>query len=121
MTIGQMRTNRCNWSEVAAHGHHRRSSPSRNNDQGILRASPRPRPERNLCQLRFFQGRGVASMGTVMANSATWVQLSSFDDWDYRQALVLHEAFDDSRVSPRMEAVLERLRAKGRRSFREAA
>ena len=41
--------------------------------------------------------------------------------WDYRQALVLHEAFDDSRVSPRMEAVLERLRVKDRRSFREAA
>ena len=40
---------------------------------------------------------------------------------DYRQALVLHEAFDDSRVSPRMEAVLERLRVKGRRSDREAA
>lgn len=59
--------------------------------------------------------------GTVMANSATWAQLSSDDDWDYRQALVLHEAFDDSRVSPRMEAVLERLRAKGRRSFRQAA
>jgi len=59
--------------------------------------------------------------GTVMANSANWVQLNSYEDWDYRQALVLHEAFDDSRVSPRMEAVLERLRAKGRRSFREAA
>jgi len=56
-----------------------------------------------------------------MANSATWAQLSSYDDWDYRQALVLHEAFDDSRVSPRMEAVLERLRVKDRRSFREAA
>ena len=56
-----------------------------------------------------------------MANSATWAQLNSYDDWDYRQALVLHEAFDDSRVSARMEAVLERLRVKDRRSFREAA
>ena len=47
-----------------------------------------------------------------MASSAIWAQLSSSDDWDYRQALVLHEAFDDSRVSPHMEAVLRRLRAK---------
>jgi hypothetical protein len=32
----------------------------------------------------------------------------------YRQALVLHEVFDDSRVSPRMEAVLNNMR-RGRR------
>ena len=45
-------------------------------------------------------------------NSVTWAQSSSYDHWDYRQALVLLEAFDDPRASPRMEAVLERLRAK---------
>ena len=46
----------------------------------------------------------------MAADSVTLGKLSSFDDWDYRQALVLHETFDDSRVSPRMEAVLERMR-----------
>jgi hypothetical protein len=57
-----------------------------------------------------------------MADSVTLRQLSPFDDWDYHQALVLHEVFDDSRVSPRMEAVLERMRTtKGRRSHRDAA
>ena len=51
-----------------------------------------------------------------MADSVTLRQLSPFDDWDHHQALVLHEVFDDSRVSPRMEAVLERMRTtKGRR------
>ena len=57
-----------------------------------------------------------------MVDSVTVGLLSPFDDWDYHQALVLHEVFDDSRVSPRMEAVLERMRTtKGRRSHRDAA
>jgi len=38
----------------------------------------------------------------------------------YRQALVLHEVFDDSRVSPRMEAVLNNMR-RGRRPLSDAA
>ena len=54
----------------------------------------------------------------MAADSASWGQLSSYDDWDYRQAL---EAFDDSRVSPRMEAVLRRMRTKEHRSSRNAA
>jgi len=57
----------------------------------------------------------------MAADSASWRQLSSYDDWDYRQALVLHEAFDDSRVSPRMEAVLQRMRTKDHRSSGNAA
>jgi hypothetical protein len=56
----------------------------------------------------------------MASDSATWGQLNSYDDWDYRQALVLHEVFDDSRVSPRMEAVLDRMR-RGRRPLRGAA
>ena len=57
----------------------------------------------------------------MAADRATWGQLSSYDDWEYRQALVLHEVFDDSHVSPGMEAMLERLRTRGRRSTRDAA
>ena len=57
----------------------------------------------------------------MAADSANWGQLSSYDDWDYRQALVLHEAFDDSRVSPRMKAVLQRMRTRDHRSARNAA
>jgi hypothetical protein len=66
--------------------------------------------------------RGSLDGGATMADSVTLRQLSPFDDWDYHHALVLHEVFDDSRVSPRMEAVLERMRTtKGRRSHRDAA
>jgi len=57
----------------------------------------------------------------MAADSGNWGQLSSYDDWDYRQALVLHEAFDDSRVSPRMKAVLQRMRTRDHRSARNAA
>jgi hypothetical protein len=92
-----------------------------NNDQRILGLAA-DRDQNVMCVSYGSSKAGVSlRWGTVMANSATWAELNSYDDWDYRQALVLHEAFDDSRVSPRMEAVLERLRAKGRRSVREAA
>ena len=53
------------WSEVAAHGlSHDGSSPShRIVIKEFSEPRRRPRPERNVCQLRFLQGRGVASMG----------------------------------------------------------
>jgi hypothetical protein len=57
-----------------------------------------------------------------MGPDSARVELSSSYDDDrlYRQAFVLHEVFDDSRVSPRMEAVLNSMRS-GRRPLRDAA
>jgi hypothetical protein len=57
-----------------------------------------------------------------MSPDSARVELSSSYDDDrlYRQALVLHEVFDDSRVSPRMEAVLNNMR-RGRRPLSDAA
>jgi hypothetical protein len=70
-----------------------------NNDQRILGLAA-DRDQNVMCVSYGSSKAGVSlRWGTVMANSTTWAQLSSYDDWDYRQALVLHEAFDDSRVS----------------------
>ncbi len=52
------------WSEVAAHGHRRKVVPShRIMSKEFSDPRRRPRPDRYVCQLRFLQGRGVASMG----------------------------------------------------------
>ena len=75
-----------------------------------------------MSALRCPEGGGDFSRGDAMSPDSAHVELSSSYDDDrlYRQALVLHEVFDDSRVSPRMEAVLNNMR-RGRRPLRDAA
>jgi hypothetical protein len=79
------------------------------------------RPERYVSALRCPRWRGFLT-GDAMRPDSARVELSSSYDDDrlYRQALVLHEVFDESGVSPRMEAVLDRMR-RGRRPLRDAA